>query len=411
MRILFISDCFHPETNAPSIRGWMHAREWVKHGHEVTVITSFPNFPDGKVFPGYRNKLYQVEFQQGVRIVRVWTYISRNRGIFRRSLDYLSFGVSAFIAACFIKNFDIILATSPQFFSAVAGTLAAKVRRIQLVLEIRDLWPASITAVKAIHFRPLLALLELLELALYRNAHRIVTVTESAKKDIVQRGISEKKIEVVYNGIEMGLFHPRPKNILLQDQLGLRDRFVIGYMGTFGMAHGLGQAIEAASRLKNLPAVRFLFVGSGAEQEILQQIIQKNELKNVLLLPRRPHSEIADYWNLCDLALISLRDTPLFAGVIPSKMFEAAALGIPLVMACPEGEATQLMQRYGCAVRVPPADAGALEKQIRHLYTDKETCKKMATNGAKVAAHFDRRIQAKKMTNLFENMQNWKKAA
>ena len=184
MNILFLTDNFPPESNAPATRTYEHCQEWVKKGAEVTVITCTPNFPKGEVFAGYKNKWYQEEMMDGIRVIRVWSFISPNRGLVRRILDYVSFCVTSFIASLFVKT-DLIIATSPQLFTAVSGYLASVFKRKPWIMEVRDLWPESIKAVAAIERDRVLLLLDKLVLFLYKKADQIVVVTDTFKERMI----------------------------------------------------------------------------------------------------------------------------------------------------------------------------------------------------------------------------------
>ncbi|MEL6429456.1 MAG: glycosyltransferase family 4 protein, partial [Planctomycetota bacterium] len=269
MRILFLTDNFPPETNAPASRTHEHAKRWAAAGHDVTVITCAPNFPRGRVFDGYANRVRTVETVDRIRVVRVKTFIARNSGFFLRTLDYLSFMVAGFVAALFERRPDVIVATSPQFFCAAAGWLTSVFKRRPFVFELRDIWPASIAAVGASSRTPILRALERLELFLYRRATSIVAVTHSFRDELVERGVPREKIHVVTNGVDLSRYAPLSRDTALGAELGLEGRFVVGYVGTHGMAHALMSALDAAARLDGRGNVHFLFVGDGAEREAL----------------------------------------------------------------------------------------------------------------------------------------------
>jgi hypothetical protein len=251
MKILFLSDNFPPETNAPASRTYEHAKRWVAAGHSVTVITGAPNFPSGKVHAGYRNALWKREEMDGIHVVRVWTYITANEGFFRRSLDYISFMVSATIASVFIRRPDIIVATSPQFFTPCAAWVVSLFKRRPFVFELRDLWPDSIVAVGAMKETRSIRLLRKLEYFLYRKAARIVSVTSSFKTVLTGNGIDPHKIAVVPNGVDLEAYQPGDKPDGLVRQWGLDGKFVAAYVGTIGMAHGLDTVLAAAERLRH----------------------------------------------------------------------------------------------------------------------------------------------------------------
>ena len=402
MRILFVSDNFPPETNAPATRVYEHAVRWVREGHQVTVLTCAPNFPEGELHEGYANRWRAIEVVEGVRVVRVKTFITANEGFFLRTLDYLSFMVMAFATGLFEPRPDVVVATSPQFFSAVAGWALSVAKWRPFVFELRDLWPASITAVGAMRKSAIIRALESLELFLYRRAAAIVSVTESFREELASRGIDRRKIYVIVNGVDLARFEPRPRDAGLVKELGLDGRFVVGYLGTHGMAHGLPAVLEAASRLDERRDIAFLFAGSGAERARVEQVVSERRLSNVRLVARQPKDKMPALWSVCDVSLVPLRNSPLFAKVIPSKMFESMAMGVPILMSLPEGEATRLVCETGAGVCVPPEDADAMASAIRRLADQPQLVSRMREAALKAAPRFSRDAGAAEMGRVLE---------
>lgn len=402
MKILFLSDNFPPEGNAPATRLYEHATRWVRDGHEVTVVTCAPNFPEGQLFAGYRNRWRQVETVDGIRVVRVKTYITANEGFLKRTLDYMSFMVMGFVMGLFERRPDVVVATSPQFFCAISGWALSVVKRRPFVFELRDLWPASIMAVGAMETNPAIRILEKIELFLYRRAKAIVSVTESFREDLVARGIPRDKIHVVINGVDLDRYEPRPRDAELEREFGLDGKFVAGYMGTHGMAHALPKVLEAAEQLLHREDIAFFFAGSGAERAKVEQLVQERKLHNVRLIPRQPKERMPALWSVCDLSIVPLRNTPVFATVIPSKIFESMGMGVPILMSLPDGEATGIVCSTACGVCVGPEDPTAMAEAILALADDTE---RMATyrTAARVAAPlYSRDNQAAKMLAILE---------
>jgi len=395
MHILFLTDNFPPEGNAPASRTYEHAREWVKLGHDVTVITCAPNFPEGVLFDGYKNKWYQREVMEGIDVVRVKTYITANEGFVKRILDYISFGVMGGIAGLFQTRPDVIVSTSPQFFCACGAWVLSVVRGKPWVFELRDIWPASITAVGAMEKSTIIRVLEKLEMFLYRRADRIVAVTNSFKTELIERGIDGDKIDVVINGVDLSKYSPvETKSPALADQYGLAGKFVVGYIGTHGMAHALDKVLDAAALLQDNDDVRFLFAGGGAERASLERLAAERGLSNVVMMPRQPKEAMPAVWSLCDISLISLRDTPLFTKVIPSKIFESMGMGLPMVIACPAGEATGIIAGTSSGVVVEPENPEALADCIAGLYSDRTRLAELASASSVSAKGYDRARQA-----------------
>ena len=403
MHILFLSDNFPPETNAPASRLYEHATHWVYLGHQVTVITGAPNFPQGKVYPGYWNRWYAVEHMNGIRVVRVKTYIAPNEGFSKRILDYLSFMATSVTAGLFQKDPDIIVATSPQFFAAAGGWLLAAWRRRPFLFELRDLWPAQIVTVGMMPpDSRVVRWLEKLELFLYRQAAAIIPVTESFKLDLVARGIPESKISVVINGVDLNLFAQRPRDQALSEELGLADKFVVGYLGTHGLNQGLEQGLDAARLLQDQKQIVFLFVGDGARRNALIQIADSMNLANVKFMASQPKEMMPRLWSLCDVTLIPLKNDPLYTKMIPSKLFEVMGMGVPAIVALPEGEATRIVRKYGTGIVVPPEQPARLAAVILELYNTPDEVAALRQASAAAAPFFSRTSQAEKMLKVFQ---------
>ena len=366
MDILFLTDNFPPETNAPATRTLEHTKRWVAAGHRVTVITGVPNFPSGKVHAGYRNRLWQEENVDNVHVIRVWTYITANEGFLKRTLDYMSFMITGGLAGLFAKRPDVIIATSPQFFTALGGCLLAIVRRRPFIFELRDLWPDSISAVGAMQEGLVLRFLRRVEYWLYRRATRIVSVTHSFRDVLVHNGIPKEKIDVVPNGVDPEDFTPGPKSVDLEQRLGLTGKFVAAYVGTIGMAHGLNTILDAAEYLTEREDIAFVLVGTGAEHLRLEAEARTRGLTNVHFVGAVSKNAVKDYWRLCDVALVLLRDLPLFQHVIPSKLFEAWGTGKPVILGV-RGESATVVEACHGGLTIPPENTGALVDAIVQL--------------------------------------------
>ena len=403
LHILFLSDNFFPEVNAPASRTHDHAKEWIKAGHQVTVITCVPNFPKGQVFDGYRNKVWQEEIIDGIRVVRVWSYITANEGFSKRILDYLSYMLTSFLASFFVRTVDIVVGTSPQFFTAVSAWLVACCKRKPFVFELRDLWPESIRAVGAMHESWVLVLLEKLELFLYRRAHRIVVVTNSFRVNLLRRGIDGKKIFVVTNGVDVTKFKPQKKDFDLIGRYGFENKFIVGYVGTLGLSHSLETILVAAKMISQRgfeDKIHFLFLGDGANKNRLEKLADELELKNVTFLASVPKAAVVSYWSIIDISIISLRKTELFKSVIPSKMFEAMSMGIPILHAV-SGESAEIINKTGGGITVEPESASAVAEEVIRLSQDHEALAVLGSKGQIASESFDRTRLARDMLNVF----------
>jgi len=401
VRVLFVTDNFPPEANAPASRTFAHCQEWVRLGARVTVITCAPNFPQGKVYAGYANRPYQREQMNGIEVIRVWSYISANAGFAKRILDYLSFAASSFLAGLFVGA-DVIVATSPQFFTTLSGFGLSIGKRTPWVFELRDLWPDSIKAVSAMSNDRVLAGLESLELFLYGRADLIVAVSPAFKQNLITRGVEENKIEVVTNGADLDMFAPGPPARELSDALGLTDKFVVGYVGTHGMAHNLEGLIDACDRCTD-PEIRFLFIGDGAKKQEIEELVKRKRLSNVVLLAPVPKEEIARYWRLVDVALVPLRKDPVFKTVIPSKIFEAAAMGKPILLGV-EGQARQIVDEFDAGLSFEPDNADEFLDRVALLKNDRALYLRLSENCRALAQNYDRRALAARMYGLLQDL-------
>jgi glycosyltransferase involved in cell wall biosynthesis len=404
MHILFLSDNFPPEVNAPASRTFEHCREWVCRGHKVTVITCAPNFPTGKVFAGYRNRLWQGEEMDGIKVIRVWTFITRNEGFLLRVADYLSFMLSAIMASMFVRKVDIVIGTSPQFFTACAAYATACLKRRSWIFELRDIWPESIRAVSVMRHSIILDFFEKVELFLYRRAAAIVSVTNAFKDNLISRGIDGDKIFVVTNGVDTARFRPATKDDRLTAALGLQGKFVAGYIGTHGLAHGLGTLIEAAEMLSggaHRDRVCILMLGDGAERQRLKCAAEAKRIDNMLFLESVGKDEVVRYWSLLDVSIVHLKRDELFKTVIPSKIFECMGMGIPILHGV-EGESAGIVVGEGVGLAFEPENASDLVEKLLRLMNDPVQRQLLARAGPRAAANYDRVALGRRMLDIVE---------
>lgn len=401
MKILFLTDNFPPEVNAPASRTFEHIKEWHKAGHDITVITCAPNFPKGEVYAGYKNKLYQTEMMDGIKVVRVWSYIAENKGFVKRTLDYISYSVTSFFAGLFQKT-DIIVATSPQFFTALSGRTLAFWRHKPWIMEVRDLWPESIKTVGAMKDNMFIRYFEWEEMRCYKSAKKIVVVTDSFKKTLVSRGVPEGKIAVVKNGVSRDLFKPQPKDEALVRSLGLEGKRIIGYIGTHGMAHKLDFILRCAKNMEGKNNCHFLLIGSGAEKANLLKMKEDMDISNVTMLDSVPKSEVHRYISILDLSLINLKKSPLFTTVIPSKIFENAGMEIPIIMGV-EGEAREIVEKYGAGLCFEPENEPDFNEKLSMLLNDDDLYRRCKEGCRRLSMDFDRKKLAADMLEVIEN--------
>lgn len=411
VNLLFISQHHPPEVNAPATRLAEHARVWTADGVGVDVLTAVPNFPEGRIYEGYRNR-WTVETWDGTTVHRVPVYLAPNRGIVRRGLSYVSFAASAVWPARRIDTRpDIVVATSPQLLAGVAGWRVARRFGVPFVLEVRDLWPDSVVAVGALKEGPVVRLLRRLERFLYRKADHVVVVTHAFARELKARGVPAGKVSVVPNGVDLEAL-PTPaadERDRLRAELDLQHRFVAAYVGTLGMAHRVDILLDAARRAAESadPAdarLAFVIMGAGAERPALETALRADDPGNVLLLDKAPRDRALAVLAAADVSVVHLRDSEVFRRVIPSKIFEAMALGRPIALGV-DGEARRIVEEAGAGVFFPPEDPDGLLATIRRLRDDGALRERCGRRGpAFVREHFDRRVLARRYIDVLEGV-------
>jgi glycosyltransferase involved in cell wall biosynthesis len=392
LSVLFLTHYFPPEGNAPASRVHEMCKRWVRDGHEVTVVTCVPNNPTGVVYPGYRNKPYQTETVDGIRVVRVWTFVAANKGKIRRTLNFVSYLGTATLAGLLQKRPDVVIATSPQFFCGWAGTILSALRRLPFLLEIRDIWPESIAAVGAVKKRFLLRALETMERLMYRSATHVVTVGDGYRTQLARRGVDPSCVSVVTNGVDQELFTGNARGDEVRARHDLKDQFVCSYVGTLGMACALSVVVRAAKRLKDKGRndIKFMLVGDGAVRAKLEQEVAAAGLDNVIITGRVDKPQVPSYLAAADACLVHLRKQELFRTVLPSKMFEASGMGKPIVLGV-EGCAADFVRNAGAGIAIEPESDEALAAAVERLADDRALCARLGRSGQDyVRRHFDR---------------------
>jgi len=406
VKILYVSQYFPPEMGAPAARVHELSRAWSRMGHEVSVVTGFAHHPMGVKARRDRFKLTRRESVDGIDVIRTYVYAAANTGTLRRMISYASFFLSAAsIGTVRAQRPDVVVATSPQLLCACAGYVMARLMRVPFVFEVRDLWPESIIAVEAMKENVVVRLLKRVASHLYRHSTRIVTVGQGYKRQIEQRyAIAGGRMDVVPNGIDTTLFVPAERNNDLRRELGWGERLVLLYVGTHGMAHALHVVLEAAAAFRDDPDKLFVFVGEGARKEQLKQQAAEMQLPNVQFVDQQPKQRIPQFYAACDIGLVTLRNTPLFQDVLPSKIFEYLGMERPVILSV-DGEARRLVEAAGAGVFVPPEDVDELVGAIRRLGRGRERLASMGRSGRQyVLKHYDREALAENYAALLERV-------
>ena len=386
MKILYISQYFPPEMGAPAARVSELSRHWIEAGHDVTVLTGFPNHPDGVVRPEYRRRFRRGvcrEDWNGVKVVRTWLAPFPNRRPYERILNYSSFCFSAALTGSFLGRPDVVIATSPQLLVGLSGWWLARLKNVPFVLEVRDLWPESLAGAgvggeKSQLYRAL----DRVARFLYRAAAHIVVVTPAFRDNLIQqRGLEASKISVVANGVETQMFAPQAPEASLRSGLNAEGKFVVSYIGTLGLAHGLEVLLEAAERMqRDRPEILFLVLGEGADRERILSIAKSKGLANLRFVPQQLREKIPAYIAASDVCAVMLKDSEIFQTVIPTKMLEFMSCGRPVILTA-RGQARAVLESAAAGISVDPENVDALCGAIVRLQQQPATAQQMGRNG------------------------------
>jgi colanic acid biosynthesis glycosyl transferase WcaI len=410
MKILYVSQYFPPEMGAPAGRAAELSRLWAEDGHEVTVLTGFPNHPTGIVPPEYRRKFRRLvtrENVEGVNVVRTWLLPFPNRKAYERMLNYSSFCVSSATTGVFLDRPDVVIASSPQLLVGLAGWWLARCKGVPFVFEVRDLWPESLAAVgvgssNSVLHRSLAKIAEFL----YRSCERLVVVTPAFKEYLVEHWrLPEEKIFVVENGVETSLFSRLTPNIALRRELGAEEKFVVSYIGTMGNAHGLETLLEAAALLRErAPKVLFLLVGEGAEKARIVSLARSRSLTNVRFLDQQPREKIPGYISASDACLVLLKRNELFKTVLPTKMLEFMSCARPVILGV-DGHARWVMEQANAGIFIQPEDSAELAEAVVRLAADPALRESLGRNGRQhVLQYFSRQHTARVYLDLLQDL-------
>ncbi len=410
MKILYVSQYFPPEMGAPAARAAELAQYWVQDGHEVTVLTGFPNHPTGVVPAEYRSKIRRLVMREnldGVNVVRTWLFPFPNRKAYERIVNYSSFCASASTTGMFVSRPDVLIATSPQLLVGLSGWWLARAKGVPFVFEVRDLWPESLAAVGMGNSNSLLnRSLGSVARFLYKRSEHIVVVTPAFKDYLIQNWrLSPEKISIVENGVESDLFSPRVNNADLRTELGGEGKFVVAYIGTMGMAHGLETLVAAAAELqRTAPHVLFLMVGEGSDKERVINLARSQGLSNMRFVGQQPREKIPDFISVSDACLVLLKKSELFKTVIPTKMLEFMSCARPVILGV-DGQARKIMDQAGAGIYVEPENAAALIQVITQLAANPLLRETLGRNGRRhIVEQFSRQQTAKAYIAVLEGI-------
>lgn len=402
MHLLFISQYYTPETGAGSARVAGLAENLVRLGHSVTVLTGFPNYPGGIVPREYRGRLSMTETINGVEVIRMWSFTSPEKTAFRRLLTYGTFALSTTIRGLATDGrFDGIFASSPPLFVGIPALVVSMKKRIPYIFDVRDIWPEIAVLLDVIKSESIVTKAAgWLEAKLYTHASRVSVVTQGKLDKLVGKGIPAEKIFVLSNGVD-DEFLMLPDDLVVRSDLGfMEDDFIVTYIGTIGLAQGVGILLDAADRLRDKPNIKFLIVGEGVEK--LDLIARANAigLKSIKFLPLQPKHKLPSLLSISDVAFASLKSDVLTDSV-PSKLYEYLGIGCPIILAA-TGDSCDLVRKAGAGVVTEPGNVDQVVRAITDLSMNRAQRRRYAENGRTyIRQHFLRSDLAKRLEGVF----------
>lgn len=365
LKLGLVTQWYDPEGSSAALPGVI-ARALAGRGHEVHVLTGFPNYPSGRLLDGYRVRPYLREEMRGVTVHRAPLYPSHDSRASRRGLNYLSFAAGATaVALTRLPRLDSILVHGTPATAAVPALALKALRRTPFVFQVQDLWPQTVLSsgfLEGSSSRLERALHAYCD-SVYRAASTVAVISPGMATSIAERGVAPDKIELVPNWADEAAFRPTPRRRDLAEALGITRPFTVMYAGIFGRYQQLGVLLDAARRLRDRTDIGFALVGGGVEEAELRQQAQRQRLDNVSFVPQQPFAAMADVLALGDVQLISLQDLPLFRATLPSKVQATLAAGRPILGAV-VGDAARVVEQSGAGVVVKPGSGADLAEAI-----------------------------------------------
>ncbi len=403
MKIIFLTQYFPPEVGAPQNRIFELARLLVQRGHEITVITGMPNYPAYEIFDKYKGKIKHIEEVDNIRVVRTWLYVSKNTGFIPRLLNYFSFTLSSLlIGSLYVGKHDVVITESPPLFLGASGYFLSILKGAKYIFNVSDLWPESAVKLGVLKNKYLIKLSTWLEEFSYKKSSLITGQTQGIIDDINRRGY--KNTYLLTNGVDTELFKKENKSNELLEQFGVEGKFNVCYAGIIGIAQGLDVILEVADLLKNYKEIQFLLIGEGPEKNRLIEKANDFDLNNIKFLPLQPKKNMPSIIASMSATIVPLKRLDLFKGALPSKMFEALASELPIILAV-EGEAKVLIERSGGGITVEPENAKEIAEAILKLYNNPSLVTKLGKSGREfVEKYYSRNIIVDKFEKELKNL-------
>ncbi|WP_408955102.1 glycosyltransferase family 4 protein [Natroniella sp. ANB-PHB2] len=388
MKVLFLTQYCPPETGAPQNRIFELAQGLKKKGHEVTILTAMPNYPKGEIFEEYKDKILREEEYKGIRIIRTWIYATPSKKFIPKLLNYFSFTISSILLGVWkVGKQDVIFTESPPLFLGGSGYILSKLLGAKYIFNISDLWPESAVELGVLNNKLLIKLSTWLEEFCYKKADLISGQTKGIINNIKERGFDKNKLFLLTNGVDDNLFSRNKRSNQIRKELNIKDKFTIVYAGLHGLAQGLEVIVETAKRLKEYDDIEFVLIGDGPKKESLIKLAERYNLNNIKFVPLQPKEKIPKLIASMDATIIPLKKLDLFKGAVPSKMYEALASELPIILAI-DGEARKIVEEAEAGIYVEPENVEEVTKAVLKLYQNRDLAREMGLNGRRYVEKF-----------------------
>lgn len=362
MKILILTQYFQPE---PIFKGLPLARALQERGHDVQVLTGFPNYPGGKLYAGYRQSLWQRQTLDGIEVIRVPLFPSHDSSGLMRILNFLSFGLSSCVMGPWLVRRPDVIYVYNLITLASTWRCLRLLHGCKVVVDVQDLWPESVASSGMMKSPLAMRVLDWWCKRAYLSADKMIVLSPGFKKNLTSRNIDATQIDVIYNWCDESAIEIQEPDAVSAAGLGFSGKFNIVFAGTMGALQALDCIIDASKRLEvEMPDVLFTFVGGGIEVERLKH--RAAALQNVQFLPKKPISEIGAVLSNADALLVHLKKDPIFDITVPSKIQAYMYAGKPVLCGV-AGDASDLVRRSGCGVSFEPENVDSFLQAIRTL--------------------------------------------
>ena len=400
MKILFLTQYYSPESGAVQERINAQVRHLKSKGHEIGVLTCFPNYPGGNLYPGYSNKLFQRENNNGIQVFRVWSFISPKKGFFPRLTGFVSFMFTSIFASFMTGKYDAVIVEYPSLFTGISGYIIGKFKRSKFILHLSDLWVDVGIDFGIFRKKILIFLLLQMEKFLCKRADKIVTVTEGCKKSLIQKNIIPQKITVIPNGVNTKTYQFLGDKVGLKKRFNFEDRFIITYAGTHGYVHGVDIIIEAAKLLEDQKKFLFLFIGDGAEKNRIIQTAKELKLNNLKFFDQMEPKKLNEYLSISDIGVATLRNIHINENALSVKMLNYMACKLPAIFSG-NGISRDILENSDSGICIEPEDPDKLAKAIMFIYENEAIRLRYGENGRKYVENYYSRV---KLAQKFEEV-------